>query len=211
MICQQQPIGSSLRTSGPDLPITDYQSPITIHVSVMCGIVGYIGRKTAAPLLIEGLRRLEYRGYDSSGLCTLDNGPLQVRKCVGRVARLAQLLAEKPVTGSLGISHTRWATHGLPSDANAHPHLDRSGQLALVHNGIIENYAALRHKLLLARHKFSSQTDTEVLAHVIGHHLARQLAKGKPLTPELVANAVLSGARQAQGTYAIALVHAQLP
>src|SRR5438093_12352886 len=100
----------------------------------MCGIVGYVGKKIAAPILIEGLRRLEYRGYDSAGICTLANGELQLRKCVGRVDRLADLLSERPVTGSLGISHTRWATHGLPSDANAHPHLDQSGKLAMIHN-----------------------------------------------------------------------------
>jgi glucosamine--fructose-6-phosphate aminotransferase (isomerizing) len=162
-------------------------------------------------LLIDGLRRLEYRGYDSAGLCTLDSGPLQVRKCVGRVARLEQLLKQKPVTGSLGISHTRWATHGLPSDANAHPHKDRSGKLALVHNGIIENYAALRHRMLRHGHKFLSQTDTEVLAHLAGYHLDQRLAKGKPLTPELLADAVLAATREAEGTYAIALLHADLP
>jgi len=177
----------------------------------MCGIVGYIGRKEAAPLLIEGLRRLEYRGYDSAGLCTLDGGPLQVRKCVGRVALLEQLLKRKPVTGSLGISHTRWATHGLPSDANAHPHKDHSGKLALVHNGIIENYAALRRRLLRRNHKFLSQTDTEVLAHLVGYHLDQRLAKGKPLTPDLLADAVLAATREADGTYAIALLHADLP
>ena len=177
----------------------------------MCGIVGYIGRKEAAPLLIEGLRRLEYRGYDSAGLCTLDGGPLQVRKCVGRVALLEQLLQRKPVTGSLGISHTRWAPHGLPSDANAHPHKDQSGKLVLVHNGIIENYAALRHRLLRRGHKFLSQTDTEVLAHLVGHHLDQRLAKGKPLTPELLADAVLAATREADGTFAIALLHADLP
>src|SRR5690349_7608154 len=124
----------------------------------MCGIVGYVGRQDAVPILLDGLRRLEYRGYDSAGVCTLSGGALQVRKCVGRVARLADALQKKPVTGSLGISHTRWATHGLPSDANAHPHLDRSGALALVHNGIIENYAELRHKLLRLKHRFLSQT-----------------------------------------------------
>src|SRR5438093_6863124 len=156
----------------------------------MCGIVGYVGRKDAVPLLLEGLRRLEYRGYDSAGICTLNDGRLQVRKCVGRVARLADLLKAKPVSGSLGISHTRWATHGLPSDANAHPHLDQSGKLALVHNGIIENYTALRERLLRQKHKFLSQTDTEVLAHLIGIHLERQLARGKPLSAELVADAV---------------------
>jgi glucosamine--fructose-6-phosphate aminotransferase (isomerizing) len=177
----------------------------------MCGIVGYVGKKEAAPLLIEGLRRLEYRGYDSAGLCTLEGGALQVRKCVGRVARLAELVEQKPVTGSLGISHTRWATHGLPSDANAHPHKDQSGKLALVHNGIIENYAALRSRLLRQGHKFLSQTDTEVLAHVVGHHLDQRLATGKPLTPELLADAVLAATREAEGTYAIALLHADLP
>ncbi len=134
----------------------------------MCGIVGYIGNQTAAPLLIEGLQRLEYRGYDSAGLCTLSHSALEVRKCVGRVARLAELVAQRPALGGLGISHTRWATHGLPSDANAHPHLDHSRKLALVHNGIIENYATLRQQLLDDNHKFLSQTDTEVLAHLIG-------------------------------------------
>jgi glutamine---fructose-6-phosphate transaminase (isomerizing) len=177
----------------------------------MCGIVGYIGKKEAAPRLIEGLRRLEYRGYDSAGLCTLDRGPLQVRKCVGRVARLAQLVEQKPVSGSLGISHTRWATHGLPSDANAHPHLDQSGRLALVHNGIIENYAALHHNLLSRGHRFRSQTDTEVLAHLIGYHLDHLQGKTTPLTPELLADAVLAATREAEGTYAIALLHAGLP
>ncbi len=177
----------------------------------MCGIVGYVGRKEAAPLLIEGLRRLEYRGYDSAGICTLDAGSLQVRKCVGRVARLEQLLKQKPVTGSLGISHTRWATHGLPSDANAHPHWDQSGKLALVHNGIIENYAALRHRMLRHNHRFHSQTDTEVLAHLVGYHLDQRLAKGKSLTPELLADAVLAATREVDGTYAIALLHSGLP
>ena len=177
----------------------------------MCGIVGYIGKREAAPLLIDGLRRLEYRGYDSAGLCTLADGSLQIRKCVGRVARLEQLLKRKPVTGSLGISHTRWATHGLPSDANAHPHKDQSGKVALVHNGIIENYAALRHRLRQHGHKFLSQTDTEVLAHLVGLHLDQRLAKGKPLTPELLGEAVLAATREAEGTYAIALLHAELP
>src|SRR5215471_2782737 len=158
----------------------------------MCGIVGYIGKKEAVPILLEGLRRLEYRGYDSAGACTLDHGALQVRKCVGRVARLAELLAKKPVSGSLGISHTRWATHGLPSDANAHPHLDHSRKLALVHNGIIENYAALRHKLMRGRHKFHSQTDTEVLAHLAGHYLEQMLAKGQRLSPVTLTAALQS-------------------
>jgi len=176
----------------------------------MCGIVGYIGKKDAPPLLLEGLRRLEYRGYDSAGLCLLNNGSLQVRKCVGRVARLAELISQRPVHGPIGISHTRWATHGLPSDANAHPHLDQSGKLALVHNGIIENYASLREKLLRQGHKFHSQTDTEVFAHFIGHHLD-QLLKKRPLSPELVGEAILAATRDATGTYAIAVMHSKLP
>src|SRR2546425_39129 len=120
----------------------------------MCGIIGYVGKKAASPILIEGLRRLEYRGYDSAGVCTLHGGHLHLRKTVGRVDALAKSLQKSPVPGTLGISHTRWATHGLPTDANAHPHLDESGRLAIVHNGIIENYAALREKLAARGHHF---------------------------------------------------------
>ena len=160
---------------------------------------------------MEGLRRLEYRGYDSAGVCTLDQGALQLRKQVGRVDGLAQLLKEKPVTGSLGISHTRWATHGLPSDINAHPHLDRSGKLAMVHNGIIENYATLRHRLQRQGHHFLSQTDTEVLSHLIGHHLDKLVTKNGGVTPERVTQAIFAAAREVDGTYAIGLVHKDLP
>ena len=177
----------------------------------MCGIVGYVGRKDAAPLLIEGLRRLEYRGYDSAGICTLADGALQLRKQVGRVEGLAQSLKAKPVTGSLGISHTRWATHGLPSDINAHPHLDRSGKIGMVHNGIIENYAKLRHRLQRQGHRFLSQTDTEVLCHLIGFHLDKLLARNGGATPERVAQAIFAATREAEGTYAIGLVHKDLP
>ncbi|MBI2928472.1 MAG: glutamine--fructose-6-phosphate transaminase (isomerizing) [Verrucomicrobia bacterium] len=177
----------------------------------MCGIVGYVGKQNATPLLLDGLRRLEYRGYDSAGLCTLADGALQLRKCVGRVERLAQSLREQPITGSLGISHTRWATHGLPSDANAHPHLDQSRKLALVHNGIIENYAALRQRLARCGHEFLSQTDTEVLAHLIGHHLEQRLRRGNAITRELLAEAVLAATREVEGTYAIGVLHAELP
>ena len=177
----------------------------------MCGIVGYIGGKTAAPLLIEGLRRLEYRGYDSAGVCTLSEGKLELRKCVGRVARLGELLEREPAAGTVGISHTRWATHGLPSDANAHPHLDQSGNLALVHNGIVENYGSLREKLRRHKHRFLSQTDTEVLAHVVGARLEEGLAEGRPLSAELLAEAIVAATREATGAYAIAVVHAGLP
>src|SRR3974377_733206 len=134
----------------------------------MCGIIGYIGKKVATPILLEGLRRLEYRGYDSAGICTLCGNGLHMRKCAGRVETLSQSLRGEPLPGSLGISHTRWATHGLPTDANAHPHLDQSGRLIIVHTGIIENYAELREKLVELGHHFHTQTDTEVLAHLIG-------------------------------------------
>jgi glutamine---fructose-6-phosphate transaminase (isomerizing) len=177
----------------------------------MCGIVGYVGKQEASPLLIEGLRRLEYRGYDSAGVCILAAGGLQLRKQVGRVEGLAQSLKSKPIQGSLGISHTRWATHGLPSDINAHPHLDQSGQIALVHNGIIENYASLRDRLRRQGHRFLSQTDTEVLAHLIGHHLDKSLTKNGGVTPERVTRAIFAAMREVEGTYGIALIHQGLP
>lgn len=177
----------------------------------MCGIVGYVGKREATPLLIEGLRRLEYRGYDSAGVCIQANGALHVRKQVGRVEGLAQSLKAKPVKGSLGISHTRWATHGLPSDINSHPHLDQSGKIAMVHNGIIENYAALRHRLQRHGHRFLSQTDTEVLAHLIGYHLDKALARNGEVTPERVTQAIFNATREVEGTYGIALMHEGLP
>jgi glucosamine--fructose-6-phosphate aminotransferase (isomerizing) len=127
------------------------------------------------------------------------------------VEGLAQSLKAKPVTGSLGISHTRWATHGLPSDVNAHPHLDQSGKIAMVHNGIIENYATLRHRLQRQGHRFLSQTDTEVLSHLIGYHLEKAQARNGGATPERVAQAIFAATRQVEGTYAIALTHKDLP
>jgi Glucosamine 6-phosphate synthetase, contains amidotransferase and phosphosugar isomerase domains len=116
----------------------------------MCGIVGYVGRAHATPILLDGLRRLEYRGYDSAGIAVVDAGQLDTRKCAGRIAALAKLVKKQPVSGSLGISHTRWATHGKVNDENAHPHFDASGKLALVHNGVIENYQALKDELIRA-------------------------------------------------------------
>ncbi|PYM01484.1 MAG: glutamine--fructose-6-phosphate aminotransferase, partial [Verrucomicrobia bacterium] len=135
----------------------------------MCGIVGYVGRAEAAPILLDGLRRLEYRGYDSAGVAIVNGKQIETRKCAGRIANLAKLMTEKPPSGQYGISHTRWATHGKVTDENAHPHFDQSGKIALVHNGVIENYAALREQLEReGGHKFTSDTDTEVLAHLIG-------------------------------------------
>src|SRR5918997_5991308 len=135
----------------------------------MCGIVGYVGRSEAAPILLDGLRRLEYRGYDSAGVAIVDGDRVETRKCAGRIAELGKLMTAEPPAGTYGISHTRWATHGKPTDQNAHPHFDQSGKLALVHNGVIENYQTLREDLLReGEHNFTSDTDTEVLAHLIG-------------------------------------------
>ena len=135
----------------------------------MCGIIGYVGKKSASPILLEGLRRLEYRGYDSAGVAVLDDTALVVRKKLGKIDEgIARLLKTEPVTGSLGIAHTRWATHGVPADKNSHPHLDQSEKIAVVHNGVIENYDKLKQRLQAAGHKFKSDTDTEVLAHLIG-------------------------------------------
>jgi len=135
----------------------------------MCGIIGYVGKKSASPILLEGLRRLEYRGYDSAGVAVLRDHDLLVRKKKGRIDEgLARVLQSAPAEGVLGIGHTRWATHGIPADENSHPHLDGSGKIAVVHNGVIENYDVLKQRLLKAGHKFRSTTDTEVLAHLIG-------------------------------------------
>src|SRR5439155_6349490 len=136
----------------------------------MCGIIGYIGSKPAPTIILEGLRRLEYRGYDSAGLCVLNDGKFELRKKAGRINDLAAVLRKQPVKGSTGIGHTRWATHGAPTDDNAHPHLDQSGKIAVVHNGVIENHQQLKERLIAKGHTFRSQTDTEVLAHLIGEH-----------------------------------------
>ncbi len=175
----------------------------------MCGIVGYVGRSEAAPILLDGLRRLEYRGYDSAGVAIVDGDRVETRKCAGRIAALAKLMAEKPASGSFGISHTRWATHGKVNDENAHPHFDASGKIALVHNGVIENYQALKEQLNRdGDNDFRSQTDTEVLAHLIGS-IYQQL-DGKDSKARLV-NAVRTALKQVIGTYGIAVVHADIP
>lgn len=133
----------------------------------MCGIVGYLGNGDAYPVLIKGLKRLEYRGYDSAGVAILENGDLNLFKCKGKVADLESIVKEDSKTGGIGIGHTRWATHGVPNDVNAHPHLSSDGNLALIHNGIIENYATLKEQLIENGHLFKSETDTEVLIHFI--------------------------------------------
>ncbi|MES2619891.1 MAG: isomerizing glutamine--fructose-6-phosphate transaminase, partial [Bacteroidota bacterium] len=132
----------------------------------MCGIVAYIGHREAYPILIKGLKRLEYRGYDSAGVALL-NGKMNIYKCKGKVSDLESITTGKNVSGHLGMGHTRWATHGEPNDRNSHPHLSQSGDIAIIHNGIIENYASLKEALTNRGHEFKSDTDTEVLAHLI--------------------------------------------
>src|SRR3984893_17683414 len=190
----------------------------------MCGIVGYVGRSEAAPILLDGLRRLEYRGYDSAGVAIVDGDHVETRKCAGRIAELGKLMAAKPPTGTYGISHTRWATHGKPTDQNAHPHFDATGKLALVHNGVIENYQALKDQLIRdGDRNFSSETDTEVLAHLIGKLYENSVAQAgdrgsngnvtaAPLNKKgLLVDAVRAALRQVIGTYGIALVHQDIP
>src|SRR5437667_965655 len=180
----------------------------------MCGIVGYVGRAKATPILLDGLRRLEYRGYDSAGLAVVEKGRLETRKCAGRIAALAKLVRKQPVSGSLGVSHTRWATHGKVTDEDAHPHFDASGKLALVHNGVIENYQALKDELVRdGDTNYCSETDTEVVAHLIGKLYDDSCAStvDAPQKKARLFAAVRTALQQVIGTYGIALVHADVP
>src|SRR5256885_8812142 len=161
----------------------------------MCGIVGYVGPKNAVPVLLDGLTRLEYRGYDSAGVAVLNGHGLETRKLAGRVQGLRDLLGRSPVQGSCGIGHTRWATHGAPNDCNAHPHLDCSGALALVHNGIIENADVLRARLIQEGHRFVTETDTETLVHLI------EESPGATLEARVIA-----ALGHVEGTYGIAVL-----
>src|SRR5213075_1474938 len=179
----------------------------------MCGIVGYVGRAEAVPILLEGLRRLEYRGYDSAGVAVVDRGHLETRKCAGRIAALAKLITKRPLSGSFGVSHTRWATHGKVTDENAHPHFDASGKLALVHNGVIENYQALKEELIRGGDtSFRSETDTEMLAHLIGKLYDESCASTVDIHQKKarVLASVRGALQRVIGTYGIALVHADV-
>ena len=174
----------------------------------MCGIVAYVGRKIAQPVLIEGLKRLEYRGYDSAGLAVLDEkGDLHIRRAVGRISVLEATLQSGIAlpAASIGMAHTRWATHGAPTEVNAHPHTDDGGRIAIVHNGIIENYATLKQFLIEKGHTFRSQTDTEALAMLIGDVYTEMKARA-PEEPALLQKAVQAALREVEGTYGIAVV-----
>jgi len=174
----------------------------------MCGIVGYIGKQQAGPVILEGLRRLEYRGYDSAGVAIVHDQNFELRKKKGKIDEgLAKLLSTQPAKGQTGIGHTRWATHGVPSDDNSHPHYDQKGRIAVVHNGIIENYERLKERL--KGHKFRSATDTEVLAHLIGEHFKKHRGKNSDTNP--LALAVCDALREVIGTYGLAVVSAERP
>lgn len=170
----------------------------------MCGIVGYIGKREALPILLDGLRRLEYRGYDSAGVAMV-NGALSIKRAPGKIAVLEEQLKDFDGHGTLGIAHTRWATHGMPTIENAHPHQDCEGRLAIVHNGIIENYAELREGLIAKGHTFRSQTDTEVLAHLIEEERKNNGA------PRSLKDAMLCALSHVRGTYGLALVSIDEP
>src|SRR3982751_5106276 len=166
----------------------------------MCSIVGYVGPKTATPLLIEGLKRLEYRGYDSAGISLMNGNGLETRKAKGKISQLEAVMNSSPVHGTVGIAHTRWATHGQPNECNAHPHSDCTDTIAVVHNGIIENFSALRQMLQMQGHTFKSETDTEVLAHLIEAAFDGKLE-----------DAVMDALNLVEGTYGIAVISSKDP
>ncbi len=168
----------------------------------MCGIVGYIGTEGATGIILEGLKRLEYRGYDSAGIAVLSDGVLQVRRSAGRLRNLEAALRERPLDGPLGIGHTRWATHGRPSETNAHPHTDCTGSIVVVHNGILENYVDIKTRLQAAGHTFKSETDTEVLAHLVEAHWPAAGGLGE---------AVRAALQEVRGAYAVGVVSDREP
>lgn len=167
---------------------------------IMCGIVGYIGSRGAFPILFDGLKKLEYRGYDSAGIAIIEGDEMQLRKSQGNLEVLGEKLKNENFQGRIGLGHTRWATHGKPSDANAHPHLDCRGKLALVHNGIIENFQEIKKTLEEEGHFFSSETDTEVVVHLIEKFFQGDLVK-----------AVRRATKELEGSYAIAAINCENP
>src|ERR1041384_1909415 len=166
----------------------------------MCGIVGYIGKREAAPLILESLRKLEYRGYDSAGIAVLTGGRISVRRCEGKLKNLEDAIDREPMFGTVGIGHTRWATHGRPSETNAHPH--RAGDVVVVHNGIIENYINLKEQLAGRGTRFSSETDTEIVAHLVGE----KVAEGMDFL-----DAVRKSLKEIEGSYALLFLNRRDP
>jgi glutamine---fructose-6-phosphate transaminase (isomerizing) len=172
----------------------------------MCGIVGYVGQRDAAPLLIDGLKRLEYRGYDSAGIATLSGGQIHMQRSVGKLSNLERLLVASPLPGQIGMGHTRWATHGRPSEENSHPHRCCRGEIVVIHNGIVENYLSLRAGLIEKGHIFRSQTDTEVIPHLIEEELR---ARGD--APEALDGAIRAALGAIQGAHAIVVMSTRWP
>jgi glucosamine--fructose-6-phosphate aminotransferase (isomerizing) len=175
----------------------------------MCGIVGYVGKKSVVPVIIEGLRRLEYRGYDSAGIAVGGKGDgLQIRRAEGKLRNLEEVIRLKPLDGTYGIGHTRWATHGRPTEENAHPHRDCTGRIVVVHNGIIENYVTLKKKLIEEGHNFTTETDTEVIAHLVEKYFAKDKDNGtRPSLEEAVRKTV----SQLTGVFALGVIAADAP
>ena len=167
----------------------------------MCGIIGYIGRQPVLPVLLDGLRRLEYRGYDSAGVALVHEGRLDVRRAAGKLANLESVLAARPLEGSYGLGHTRWATHGRPTEENAHPHRSANGRIVVVHNGIIENYLEIKRELVAEGHKFESETDTEVVAHLVE----------KEWKDDGLENAVMRAMKRVRGLFALVLLSSDDP
>ncbi len=174
----------------------------------MCGIVGYVGKKQVVPVIIEGLRKLEYRGYDSAGIAVCGNGEgLQIRRAEGKLRNLEEVIRLKPLDGTYGIGHTRWATHGRPTEENAHPHRDCTGRIVVVHNGIIENYVSLKRKLIEEGHRFTTETDTEVIAHLVENYFLKTGNGHRPSLEEAVRKTVL----QLTGVFALAVIAVDEP
>jgi glucosamine--fructose-6-phosphate aminotransferase (isomerizing) len=161
----------------------------------MCGIIGYIGNREAFPIILRGLKHLEYRGYDSAGIASIYKGKIHIRRCAGKIADLENIISQKPLVGKIALGHTRWATHGKPSQENAHPHTDCKKELVIVHNGIIENYLSLKDSLIQEGHIFSSETDSEVVAHLIEKYLDGNLEA-----------AVRTALEKVKGSYAIGAI-----
>src|ERR1035441_2817824 len=176
----------------------------------MCGIVGYVGPRKVIPVIIEGLRRLEYRGYDSAGIAIGSPGnlTLQVSRAPGKLHNLEEILRERPLEGTFGIGHTRWATHGRPTEENAHPHRDCTGRIVVVHNGIVENYLELKRELIAQGHKFVTETDTEIIAHLIEQIQQEADAAGQPVSLEV---AVRRAVKRLTGAFALGVLSALEP
>lgn len=170
----------------------------------MCGIVGYVGNKQVVPLIIDGLRKLEYRGYDSAGIAVADEQHhLELRRAEGKLRNLEEVIRLKPLDGTYGIGHTRWATHGRPTEENAHPHRDQSGKVVVVHNGIIENYMPLKERLAANGSTFKTETDTEVIAHLIGYY--------KDTENISLEEAVQKAVKELRGIFALSIISVEEP